>query len=118
MEQLGGLQERLAEVRAKGGDLVAISADDQQRLRPGVSGPQSFGYTFATLSDPQRQAIHAYGLLNPQDVLVPAEGGLSYPTTYILDKNGVVRWRYIGRDLADRPDTDRVLRAFTTVAGA
>lgn len=116
MMQLGGLQERLADIRSQGGDLLAVSADDQQRLRDGVDGPAAHGFTFTTLSDPERHAIHTYGLLNPQDVLVPVEGGLAYPSTYILDRNGVVRWRYIGRDLADRPDTEVVLAAFTKVA--
>ncbi len=93
-----------------------MSADDQQHLRPGVDGPQAHGFTFTTLSDPQRRVIHQYGLLNPADVLVPVEGGLAYPTMYILDRNGVIRWRYIGKDLADRPDIDLVMQQFTKVA--
>jgi peroxiredoxin len=116
--QLGGLQEHIAEIRAKGGDVLALSADDQLHPRDGLPDAASLGLTFPTLSDPQRRVIHAYGLLNPNDVLVPAEGGLAYPSTYILDKNGVVRWRYIGTDLADRPDIDLVLGAFAKVAGA
>lgn len=116
MTQLGGLQERLAEIRARGGDIVALSADDQQHLRPGLTGAAEHGFTFTILSDPDRRAIHAYGLLNPQDVLVPIEGGIAYPSTYILDPSGVVRWRYIGRDLADRPDPDLVVSQFTTIA--
>lgn len=59
--------------------------------------------------------IHQYGLLNPTDVLVPVEGGLAYPTMYILDRNGVIHWRYIGKDLADRPDIDLVMQQFTKV---
>lgn len=117
MAQLGGLQEHIAEIRAKGGDVIALSADDQQRLRDGLPDAAALGLTFPTLSDPQRRVIHAYGLLNPNDVLVPIEGGLAYPSTYILDKNGVVRWRYIGTDLADRPDIDLVLSHFNRVAG-
>ena len=117
MAQLGGLQDHLAAIRAKGGDVVALSADDQQHLRDGLPNAQTLGLTFATLSDPQRRVIHAYGLLNPKDVLVPAEGGIAYPSTYILDKNGVVRWRYIGTDLADRPDIDLVMQQFDKVAG-
>lgn len=117
MEQLGGLQERSAAIRARGGDLIALSADDQQHLRPGLQGAAEHGFTFTILSDPQRQVIHAYGLLNPRDVLVPVEGGFAYPMTFIPDKNGVVTWRYIGTDLADRPDTDLVRRQFANVAG-
>lgn len=117
MAQLGGLQEHIATIRAKGGDVIALSADDQQHPRAGLPDAATLGLTFPTLSDPQRRVIHAYGLLNPNDVLVPVEGGLAYPSTYILDKNGVVRWRYIGTDLADRPDTDLVVSQFSNVAG-
>ena len=115
MMQLGGLQEHLAEIRARG-DIVALSADDQQHLRPDITGAAEHGFTFTVLSDPARRVIHAYGLLNAEDVLVPVEGGLAYPSTYILDRNGVVRWRYIGKDLADRPDTDFVLGQFVKIA--
>jgi peroxiredoxin len=115
--QLGGLQDHLAAIRAQGGEVVALSADDQQHLRDGLPNAAALGLTFPTLSDPQRRVIHAYGLLNPSDVLVPSEGGLAYPSTYILDKNGVVRWRYIGTDLADRPDIDLVMQQFSKVVG-
>ncbi len=97
--------------------MLALSADDQQHLRDGLPDAQQLGLTFPTLSDPQRRAIHAYGLLNPADVLVPIEGGIAYPSTYILDKNGVVKWRYIGTDLGDRPDIDLVLSEFNKIAG-
>lgn len=117
MTQLSELQGKLAEVRDAGGDIIGASADDQQNLRPGVTGAAAHGLAFVTLSDPRRVAIHAYGLLNPHDVLVPMEGGVAYPTTLILDKNGVVRWRYIGRDLADGPETAVVLRQFHAIAG-
>ncbi len=117
MAQLGGLQDELGAIRNMGGDVVAISADDQQSLRPGVTGAAAHGIAFVTLSDPNRTAIHAYGLLNPQDVLVPVEGGLAYPTTLILDRDGVVRWRYIGRDVGDRPETATVLRELKRLTG-
>ena len=116
MAQLVGLQERIAEIRAKGGDVIALSADDQQHPRAGLPDAASLGLTFPTLSDPQRRVIHSYGLLNPADVLVPVEGGIAYPSTYILDKNGVVKWRYIGTDLADRPDTELIMQQFIKIA--
>jgi len=117
MAQLGGLQDRYGAVRDTGGEIVALSADDQAHLRPELTGAAAHGFTFPVLSDPQRVAIHAWGLLNPADVLVPAEGGIAYPATYVLDAGGAVRWRYIGTDFTDRPETDAVLAAFHRVAG-
>lgn len=101
----------MTEIRAAGGDVVAISADDQQNRQPEQSSASALGLTFATLSDPQRQAIRAYGLLNPGDA------NLSYPTVYVLDAAGTVRWRYIGNDLTDRPDTGTVVSEFRKAAG-
>jgi len=117
MAQLGGLQERYADVRAAGGEIVAVSADDQAQLRPDLTGAAEHGFIFPVLSDPRRVAIHAWGLLNSKDVLVPAEGGIAYPATYVLDTGGTVRWRYIGTDLTDRPETDAVLAAFHRATG-
>lgn len=37
------------------------------------------------------------------------EGSLAKPTTIILDKDGIVRWAYIGRQLADRPSVQQML---------
>ena len=34
---------------------------------------------------------------------------LSKPATYILDKQGEVRFAYVGRDLADRPSVKALL---------
>jgi peroxiredoxin len=37
------------------------------------------------------------------------EGSLAKPTTIILDRDGIVRWAYIGRQPADRPSVQQML---------
>ena len=56
MAQLGGLQEHIAEIRAKGGDVIALSADDQQRLRDGLPDAAALASAWHALND----AVHAY----------------------------------------------------------
>ena len=35
--------------------------------------------------------------------------GLSAPATFIIDKDGVIRWKQVGRAIGDRPATSKVL---------
>jgi len=49
--------------------------------------------------------IDRYGLLNPNG------RGIPHPATYIIDKKGVVRWRYLEVDYKKRPGNEEVLKA-------
>jgi peroxiredoxin len=42
--------------------------------------------TFPLLEDQNHQVIDRYGLLNPQG------RGIPHPATYVIDKQGIVRW--------------------------
>jgi len=55
------------------------------------------------LSDKDAAAVKSYGIYNDQD---PTH---VVPSTFILDKKGVIRWIYIGKDPHDRPAPDVVL---------
>ena len=33
------------------------------------------------------------------------------PACFVIDRAGVLRWRYVGRELVDRPSVDDVLEA-------
>lgn len=37
------------------------------------------------------------------------------PAVYIIDRNGVVRWRYFGQHAGDRPDPATIWRALQAV---
>jgi alkyl hydroperoxide reductase subunit AhpC len=41
-------------------------------------------------------------------VLHPQEG-IARPALFILDRDGVVRWNYIGMSASDRPPIDEIL---------
>ncbi|MEM7233972.1 MAG: redoxin family protein [Planctomycetota bacterium] len=42
------------------------------------------------------------------------EGRRAIPTTMLLDKEGVVRWAYVGKDDQDRPPVERILKELET----
>lgn len=57
------------------------------------------------LSDPGHGVINSYGILNPES------RGLPHPATYIIDKEGIVRWKFVEVDYRIRPTNEQVLEA-------
>jgi len=64
------------------------------------------------LSDPDHSIIDGYGLLNPNS------RGLPHPATYVIDKNGVVRWKFVDVNYRVRPATEVVLKVLESLEGS
>jgi peroxiredoxin len=62
------------------------------------------GFNFPLLSDPEHKVIDRYGLLNDQ-----AKRAMPHPATYVIDRSGKVRWRFVEVDYKVRPSNDDVL---------
>jgi len=58
------------------------------------------------LSDPGHRVIDRYGLLNAAD-----PRGIPYPTTYVIDRAGVVRWKFTEVNYKLRPTNEMILDA-------
>jgi len=56
------------------------------------------------LSDADHKVIDRYGLLNEQ-----ARRPMPHPATYVIDRKGKVRWRFVEVDYKVRPSNDDVL---------
>ena len=65
--------------------------------------------TFTFLSDPGHKVIDRYGLLNPNGP------GWPHPTTYVIDKHGVVRWKFTEVNYKIRPTNQMILDALARV---
>ncbi len=65
-------------------------------------GPRP-GYTF--LSDPGHRVIDRYGLYNPEG------RGWPHPTVYVIDRAGVVRWKFTEVNYRVRPTNEMILEA-------
>jgi peroxiredoxin len=63
---------------------------------------------FPLLSDPDHAVIARYGLLNQQD---PQARPIPHPTTFVIDRNGVVRWKFIEINYRIRPTNADLLAA-------
>ena len=63
------------------------------------------GIAYLLLSDPDLEAITAWGLVNPSSPKVP------HPTAVIVDADGVVRFFRQDVDYRNRPSIDELLGA-------
>jgi len=67
---------------------------------------------FTLLSDPDHAVINRYGLLNQQD---PEARPIPHPTTFIVDREGVVRWKFIEINYKIRPTNEDILGALAAL---
>ena len=57
---------------------------------------------FPVLSDVDHKVISSYDLYNP-------DGKIAKPALFVIDKSGVVRWRFLDEDYRIRAVNDAVL---------
>ena len=80
--------------------MLAVSNDQ-------LSGAnRTIGYLdlgFPVLFDPEAGVIESYGVYNTLN------DGYATPSVFIIDKNGNVRWKYIGRHYNDRPTNQQII---------
>ena len=63
------------------------------------------GLDFPLLSDADHRVIDRYGLLNEK-----SKRAIPHPATYVIDRKGVVRWKFIEVDYKVRPSNEDVLQ--------
>jgi peroxiredoxin len=68
---------------------------------------------FPLLSDFNKDVIRLYGVFNEDMIGLK---GIAKRSVFVLDSNGVVRYREVLEDARDEPDYDRVLAAVSALA--
>ena len=95
------LQEDYAAIAGLDAEILAVSVD---KLAGAQRAIESIGLEFPVLSDPDAAVVSAYGVYNLFNNELPA------PSTFIIDKQGVIRWEYIGKTSAsDRADNGEII---------
>ena len=61
---------------------------------------------YQLLADPDNAVIDRYGVFNPD-----GRRPIPHPTTLVIDKQGVVRWKFIEIDYRIRPTNEDILTA-------
>ena len=88
-------------------ELLAVSIDNRELLQKMADKIATDGVKadFTFLSDPDHRVIDRYGLLNPNG------RGWPHPTTYVIDRQGVVRWKFTEVNYKIRPTNEMILGA-------
>ena len=109
IKQLAGMRQLLDADMKKDTELLAVSVDDTVGTRKTITRISADGVApdFAFLSDPDHAVIARYGILNPNG----GDRGIPHPATYVIDRDGVVRWRDIETDYKIRPANDSIVTA-------
>ncbi len=110
--QLKELRSLLDADLEKDTELLVISIDSdkettQAKGRIAADGTQP---DFTFLSDPDHAVIGRYGVLNPSG----NRRGIPHPAAYVIDKQGVVRWRDVQTDYKVRPTNTAIKSALQT----
>lgn len=106
--QLTRLAEDYQKIKQAGAEVMAISSDEQSYA---WSMGQTTGAKFQILSDADRAVIKSYGILNAKE-----HDGIAHPSIFIVDKQGRIRYLYVGQDAGDRPSDDSLLEEVKKVA--
>ena len=102
------LTESYADLIEVDAEVLAISTDDLStagRIIASTSAP------FPILYDPAAGAVREFGVY---DLL---HDGLATPSTFVVDKRGVIRWKYVGQGIYDRPALSEVLEQLRLIEG-
>ena len=89
-----------ATISALGAEVLAVSTDQLSAVTHAV---ERLGLQFPVLYDPSADVVREYGVYNLFNDSVAA------PATFLLDKSGAVRWKYIGKGKYDRPENEEII---------
>ena len=98
------LQKHYSDFRELGAELYTISVD-----KPAVSKAffvDEEGVQFPVLSDQSKETITAYGVLSINNI--------ARPSAFVIDKSGIIRWKFIG-DTTTRANIDIMLLELETL---
>ena len=96
-------------------EIVTVSVDDQEGMQlmiDRVAAEDGMAPDFIMLSDPDHAVIDRYGLFNEN---APPNRPLPHPATYVIDKDGVVRYRFVEVDYRMRPTNEDILEVLKTL---
>lgn len=83
--QLSDFQKNMADFRRYDTEIIGISADDQRHALQTVG---EYGLSFPIVGDAEKKIIQQFGVANI------ARKNIAYPSLYIVDKQGIVRFSY------------------------
>ena len=104
MGELQGLGAALSEAERTGVEIIAVSPDSNEQSQKVADGLR-LSYRF--LADRDLAVTRRYGLVHPGGG--PDGRDVPRPATVVVDRDGVVRWFSVTRNVQVRPDPGDVL---------
>lgn len=86
-----------------------MSIDDPEHIelmRDRIEREQGSKPDYLFLSDPGHRVIDRYGLRNEDD-----SRGIPHPAVFVVDRDGVVRWKFIEKNFRVRATNEMILEA-------
>ena len=87
--------------------MYGISVDSPEQNRALI---EKLILPYSLLSDPDGEVIKWYDVWDE-------EGQIARPAIFAIDRDGVVRYVYVGQDFADRPGDDEVHAGLAAAGG-
>jgi len=102
---MGQLAHEYQTFRDAGIALLMVSTDSPRRVRQLAEQTNPH---FPVLSDVDADATVAYDIF---------ENGIALPSTWVIDREGTVRWSYIGKHASDRPSVEVMMEQSRPLTG-
>jgi peroxiredoxin len=102
---LRGIQQSLKDFEQRGVRVLAISVDTPEESR---NLCQKRGYTYAFLSDANRDVIRRYDIVHKDG---GPTGDIARPAEFLIDPSGTVRWVNLTDDYRIRARPQEILAA-------
>ncbi len=98
--------------------LLAVSSDGPEDLQLMVDrvAEENDGYAldYPLLSDPGAAIIKRYGIFNVE-AASSGDREIPHPSTYVIDMDGRVQWKFIEVDYRVRPENEDIVAALAAL---
>jgi peroxiredoxin len=106
-KELCTFRDSMAKLNSANAQVYGISVDTSFSL---AEFKKQQNLNFPLLSDFNKEAIQAYGVFNPDMIGLK---GIAKRSTFVIDKDGVVRYAEILEDARNEPNYDKVFEALS-----
>jgi peroxiredoxin len=103
------LTENQAKFDEKNVSVLAIARDPPKKLK---HFKHSHNFSMPIIGDMAENIVKSYKVYTTGNMVDHAflKFKLAIPTTYLIDTNGIIKWRYVGTR-EDRPDISQIFQA-------
>jgi peroxiredoxin len=110
------LRDRINDFEDRGVQVLAVDPHESYRVRHMLRdvGLKADAVAFPVLADPANTVSATYGVAFQMNIHTEWS---NRPATFILDKEGVIRYERRGKTFGDRPKPDEILKELDRLAG-